>query len=64
MVRWIVGSFLHGGTIELFLQYSNQCSTTGVTKVAVCVILSVKEKKLLSALLNKTFPLHFKIKII
>ena len=34
MVRWVVGSILDGGPIELYM--------TGVTKVVVCVILSVK----------------------
>ena len=33
MVRWVVGSILHG--------VGPQCSTTGVTKAVVCVILSV-----------------------
>ena len=33
MVRWVVGSILHGGPIELFL--------SGVTKAVVCVIFSV-----------------------
>ena len=37
MVRWVVGSILHGGPIELFLVPA----TTGVTKAVVCVILSV-----------------------
>ena len=32
MMRWVVGSILDG---------SSQCSTTGVTKAVVCVILSV-----------------------
>ena len=37
MVRWVVGSILHGGgPIELFL-----VPATGVTKAVVCVILSV-----------------------
>ena len=47
----MVRSFSHGamgrqidpswdGPIELFLR-SSQCSTTGVTKAVVCVILSV-----------------------
>ena len=40
MVRWVVGSIHHGGPIELFSR-SSQCSTTGVTKAVVCVILSV-----------------------
>ena len=30
MVRWIVGSILHGGSIEPYSE-SSQCSTTGVT---------------------------------
>ena len=33
-VRWVVGSILHGGPTEIFCQ----CSTTGVTKVVVCVL--------------------------
>ena len=40
MVGWVVGSILHGGPIELFL-VSSQCSTTGVTKAVVCIILSM-----------------------
>ena len=40
MVRWVIGSILHGGPIEL-LHFLSQCSTTGVTKTVVCVILSV-----------------------
>ena len=40
MVRWVVGSILHGGPIELFLVPS-KCFTTGVTKAVVCVIMSV-----------------------
>ena len=36
MVRWVDGSILHGGPIELFL-----VPATGVTKAVVCVILSV-----------------------
>ena len=36
----MVGSILHGGPIELFLVPAS-CSTTGVTKAVVCVILSV-----------------------
>ena len=38
MVRWVVGSILHGGPIELFLVPAKN-STTGVKKVVVCVIL-------------------------
>ena len=34
MVRWVVGSILHGGPIGLFL-----VPTTGVTKAVVCVIM-------------------------
>ena len=30
MVRWVVGSILHGGPIDLF--FVRECSTTGVTK--------------------------------
>ena len=30
-----------------YISHSSQCSTTGVTKVMVCVILSVKEPLLL-----------------
>ena len=50
MVRWVVGSILHGGLIELFLvpasaplsYFSFQpVPTTGVTKAVVCAILSV-----------------------
>ena len=37
MVRWVVGSFLHGGPIELFLIPAS----TGVIKAMICVILSV-----------------------
>ena len=37
MVRWVVGSILHGRAISR----SSQCSTTGVTKAMVCAILSV-----------------------
>ena len=40
MVRWIVGSILHGEIIELFLVRATGV-TTGVTKAVVCAILSV-----------------------
>ena len=40
MVRWVVGSILHGGSFDDFSR-SSQCSTTGVTKAVVCAILSV-----------------------
>ena len=41
MVRWVVGSILHGvGPIELFLVPAS-ASTTGITKAVVCIILSV-----------------------
>ena len=33
MVRWVVGSILHGGPIAI--SRSRQCSTTGVTKAVV-----------------------------
>ena len=39
MVRWVVGSILHGGPIELFLIPAGVM--TGVTKAMVCAILSV-----------------------
>ena len=40
MVRWVVGSILHG--VDPLSNFrSSQCSTTGVTKAVVCVILSV-----------------------
>ena len=38
MVRWVVGSILHGGPTAVYR--SSQCTTTGVTKVVLCVILS------------------------
>ena len=40
MVRWVVGSILHG-VDPLSFSRSSQCSTTGVIKAVVCVILSV-----------------------
>ena len=40
MVRWVVGSILHDGPIELFLVPASVL-TTGVTKAVVCAILSV-----------------------
>ena len=40
MVRWVVGSILHGGPIE-FVSRSIQCSTTGITKIVACALLSV-----------------------
>ena len=40
MVRWVVGSILHDGPIELFLIPAS-ASNTGVTKTVVCVILYV-----------------------
>ena len=40
MVRWVVGSILHGGPIELFLVTSS-APQFGVTKAVVCVIPSV-----------------------
>ena len=36
MVRWVIRSILHGGTIELFL-----VPASAVTKAVVCAILSV-----------------------
>ena len=36
MVRWVVGSIVHGVD-----PLSIECSTNGVTKAVVCVILSV-----------------------
>ena len=52
MVRWVVGSILRGGPTELFLVPASECSTTGVTKVVVCVIpvcgmMHIKEPLLL-----------------
>ena len=41
MVRWVVGSILHG-VDPLSYFSSSQCSTTGVAKAVVCVILSVE----------------------
>ena len=42
MVLWVVGSILHGGTIELFLGPASALSLmTGVTKAVVCAVLSV-----------------------
>ena len=38
MVRWVVGSILYGGAITC----TSQCSTTGVKKAVVCVILSAR----------------------
>ena len=53
MVRWVVGSIPHGGTIEIYR------STTGVTKAVVCAILSsmvhIKESLLLIELPFKWF---------
>ena len=40
MARWVVGLIPHGGPIEQISLYS-QCSSTGVTKAVICVILSV-----------------------
>ena len=40
MAQGVVGSILHGGCTDLFFN-SSQCSTTGVTKAVVGVILSV-----------------------
>ena len=37
MVRWVIGSILHSGPIELFLV----SATSGVTKAVVCSNLSV-----------------------
>ena len=37
MTRWVVGSILHGGPIELFLVPAS----AGETKAVVCAILSV-----------------------
>ena len=37
MVRWVVGSILHGGPIELFLL----SATSRITKAVVCTIMSV-----------------------
>ena len=40
MVRWVVGSILHGVDPLSYFSFQ-QVSTTGVTKAVVCVILSV-----------------------
>ena len=40
MLRWVVGSILHGGPIELFIVPASY-HTTGVPKAVVCVILYV-----------------------
>ena len=40
MVRWVVGSILHGGPIELFLVLAS-ATQTGVTKAMVYAFLSV-----------------------
>ena len=32
MVRWVIGSILHGA-----ISRSSQCSTTGVTQAVVCL---------------------------
>ena len=40
MVRWVVGSILHGVDPLSYFSRSSQCSTTGVAKVVVCIILS------------------------
>ena len=42
MVRWVVGSILHGGPIELVL-VPVSVPRFGVTKAVVCVILSVDD---------------------
>ena len=39
MVRWVVGSILHGGRIELFLVLASV--QTVLTKAVVCAMLSV-----------------------
>ena len=46
MVRWVVGSILHDGPINLF-SHSIQCSTIGVTKAEVSVMVHVKDPLLL-----------------
>ena len=50
MVRWVIGSILHGGPIELFL-IPVSTPTTGVTKVVVCYpvcgMMHIKEPLLL-----------------
>ena len=43
MVRWIVGSIVHDGPIELFLVPA----TTGVTKAVICGMVHIKEPLLL-----------------
>ena len=41
MVRWVVGSILHGGTIELFIVAANDMC------YPVCVMMHIKEPLLL-----------------
>ena len=41
MRRWVVGSILHGGPIELFLVPA----TTLVTKTVICDILAAKSER-------------------
>ena len=43
MVRWIIGSILHGGPIELFL-----VPVSAPTKAVGCVMMHIKEPLLLS----------------
>ena len=51
MVRWVVGSILHGGPIELFLVPAS-ASRHGLTKAvlchSICGMVHIKEPLLLS----------------
>ena len=42
MVRWVVGSILHGVDPLSYFSLQPVRSTTGVIKAGVCVILSVR----------------------
>ena len=69
MVRWVIGSILRGGSIELFL-VPNQCSigkssTCGGSEFplslsewtsAICLMPYNRKQNVLSTSLNKTFP--------
>ena len=50
MVRWVVGSILHGGPIELFLvpaSVPRLCNKGGGMYYPVCVMMHIKEPLLL-----------------
>ena len=48
-----------GGPIELFLVPASQCSTTGVTKAVICVMLTVVHTDIVAHVAAAGFPSRY-----